>query len=290
LAIFGHGVWTAIVCAAIWRERGDQVFAVTRGVAIAFLIAVCLHGLWDLSIGQGWLPLTIGDATYPGFDLLIVGPLGLLILGFFLREALHQARVGPAALPPLDTALKAYFNAIFARLTGDHTRRPAPAQPSGTPGYPLPHLPTMPPQGGPGASPAGDAPGSRAMATLPQPSPAAPAQRQPIGTAPGVPVRQAAAMPPLEPIAPIAPLGQQGGGQPGQMAPEPPVWPRTPGPDAVAQPVWPMAQRQVPAGGRPAGRAPLATVPYCARCGITYPPGAKRCTNCGSPLTEALAR
>ncbi|HKV85528.1 MAG TPA: PrsW family glutamic-type intramembrane protease, partial [Ktedonobacterales bacterium] len=51
LAVFGHGVWTAIVCAAIWRDRGQSTFRLTAGVMTAFGIAVGLHALWD------WSPL-----------------------------------------------------------------------------------------------------------------------------------------------------------------------------------------------------------------------------------------
>ncbi len=40
LAVFGHGVWTAIVCAAIWRDRGQSTFRLTFGVILAFSIAV----------------------------------------------------------------------------------------------------------------------------------------------------------------------------------------------------------------------------------------------------------
>src|SRR5262249_39160060 len=51
LAIFGHGVWTAIVCAAIWRERRGAIVRLTPAVLVAFAIAVGLHALWD------WSPL-----------------------------------------------------------------------------------------------------------------------------------------------------------------------------------------------------------------------------------------
>ena len=249
--------------AAIRRSRS------TRGVVIAFLIAVGLHGLWDFSIGQAWLPITIGNAVYPGFDILIVGPLGLLILGFFLREA-HSSRRGsappPPPPPPLDDALKAYFNALFSRFGGG---RPAgPAQPYGTPVAPYPRLRR------PGPYPP-QAPGPNGGRTPPRRIPSNRHQR---------PTAYPAAYPP-----PHMPQGQ--------------AHPQ----DRLAAPHWPLPQHEsavasatrlaaaLRAPSQPprdpfAEPHPLAHVPYCARCGITYPPGATICTNCGSPLTEAMGQ
>ncbi len=103
LAVFGHGVWTAIVCAAIWRDRRGSTFRLTLGVVLAFGIAVMLHALWD------WSPFVayLGAATSPTVVLLIsfgwfllIGSLGLVFLGFFLRESLRRAKLGPTAPPP----------------------------------------------------------------------------------------------------------------------------------------------------------------------------------------------
>lgn len=103
LAIFGHGVWTAIVCAAIWRERGQSTFRLTPSVLAAFGIAVALHALWD------WAPLF---ALLPGSTdsrltlavvvgwFVLVGGLGLAVLRFFLHESLERAKLGPSVLPP----------------------------------------------------------------------------------------------------------------------------------------------------------------------------------------------
>jgi RsiW-degrading membrane proteinase PrsW (M82 family) len=103
LAVFGHGVWTAIVCAAIWRDRRESTFRLTFGVVLAFSIAVMLHALWD------WTPLStyLTDATNPAVVLLVIfgwflliGGIGLFFLSFFLRESLRRAKMGPAAPPP----------------------------------------------------------------------------------------------------------------------------------------------------------------------------------------------
>lgn len=119
LAIFGHGVWTAIVCAVIWRERGQATFRVTPSVIAAFLIAVGLHALWD------WSPLTstltnTTDTTTVLVTVfgwfLFIGLLGLLILRFLLRESLDRAKLGPMAPPPPSF--------IPALLTGKFARHP----------------------------------------------------------------------------------------------------------------------------------------------------------------------
>ena len=103
LAIFGHGIWTAIACAAIWRERGTSSFRLTGGVTLAFAIAVTLHALWD------WGPASL-------LWYLPVGLLGIFILRFFIRESLDREKVGPGAPPPapLSAALRAYLAHPFA--------------------------------------------------------------------------------------------------------------------------------------------------------------------------------
>lgn len=103
LAIFGHGVWTAIVAAAIWRERRQSVFRLTPGVIGAFGIAVGLHALWDWSPLVNLLPNTTDPLTalvviFGWF--LFVGALGLFFLSFFLRESIERAKFGPYAPPP----------------------------------------------------------------------------------------------------------------------------------------------------------------------------------------------
>ncbi|MGZ3675527.1 MAG: PrsW family glutamic-type intramembrane protease [Ktedonobacterales bacterium] len=103
LAIFGHGVWTAIVAAAIWRERGQSTFRLTWGVIVAFAIAVGLHALWDWSPLANLMPTTtdplVALVVIFGW-FLFVGLLGLFILRFFLRESIQRAKFGPYAPPP----------------------------------------------------------------------------------------------------------------------------------------------------------------------------------------------
>ena len=107
LAIFGHGVWTGIVCAAIWRDRGQSVFRLTPGVVAAFAAAVGLHALWDWSPVSALLPSQTGSSVATLGVLaaeigwyVVVGGVGLFLLRFFLSEALRRAKLGPLAPPP----------------------------------------------------------------------------------------------------------------------------------------------------------------------------------------------
>jgi RsiW-degrading membrane proteinase PrsW (M82 family) len=107
LAIFGHGVWAAIVAAAIWRERGTQSFKLTPGVWLAYGTAVVLHGLFD----------TV--ASTPNFSLsiecvIVVGLAGLVVLRFFVIDARAHAKLGPNA-PALGLAFKYYLTHLFER-------------------------------------------------------------------------------------------------------------------------------------------------------------------------------
>jgi RsiW-degrading membrane proteinase PrsW (M82 family) len=96
LAIFGHVTWTAIVVAAIWRERGQSTFRLNGSVLLAFAIAVGLHTLWD---------------GVPFFGVLIDAVVGLVILRFFVLEAVAREELGSLAPPPepLGRALLAYL-------------------------------------------------------------------------------------------------------------------------------------------------------------------------------------
>jgi len=90
LAFFGHGVWTAIVVTALWRDRRNRLLRLTPGVVLAFAIAVGLHTTWDVIAGQT-------DDIWP---LCGLGVIGLFILRFFIMESLDRAKRGPAAPPP----------------------------------------------------------------------------------------------------------------------------------------------------------------------------------------------
>jgi hypothetical protein len=122
LAIFGHGVWTGIVCATIWRERGQSAFRLTAGVAAAFAAAVGLHALWDWAPVPAFLSSQTGSsaAAVAGVAIqfgwyAVVGAVGLFLLRFLLRESLRRAKLGPLAPAP---------QPIFQALVDDTFGRP----------------------------------------------------------------------------------------------------------------------------------------------------------------------
>jgi len=102
LAVFGHGVWTAIICAAIWRERETALFKLTSGVLLAYGISVVLHALWD------------ADDT--NFLKIVIGVVGLAVLRFFIVESLvRETLPADAPLPPLMDALQYYASHVTER-------------------------------------------------------------------------------------------------------------------------------------------------------------------------------
>src|SRR5579862_3064180 len=113
LAAFGHGVWTAIIGATLFRYRQQPLVSQLGNVALAFGISVTLHAFWD---GLGILGILFG---------VIVGP---LFLRFFIWESLERAKLGPLAPPPaplwvaIPNAFMGFFNRLGQRFGG---RQPA---------------------------------------------------------------------------------------------------------------------------------------------------------------------
>lgn len=88
MAPLGHGTWTAILSAVLFRDSGTRGFRLTGGVIGAYLLVSALHGMWD------GVPSLIGEFELPGINLLlsesIVGLLGIYILWRVWREAVHR--------------------------------------------------------------------------------------------------------------------------------------------------------------------------------------------------------
>lgn len=101
-APFGHGVWTGILGAVLFRESGSRHFRIDIPVILTYLLVSVLHGFWD------GLPATV--ALYvivpPGFPVsvvtIVLAIVGIVILTLFYRRALHQriqqAQVSQAAM------------------------------------------------------------------------------------------------------------------------------------------------------------------------------------------------
>jgi protease PrsW len=90
LAPFGHGVWTGILGAVLFRESGPRHFRITGLVILTYLFVSVLHTLWD------GLPVTLYFTIPPGLPLpltsLILGIIGLIVLAVLYRGAISQQR------------------------------------------------------------------------------------------------------------------------------------------------------------------------------------------------------
>ncbi len=91
LSPLGHGTWTAILAAVLFRESRAGRFHINRQVIGAYLTVVVLHGLWD------GLPGLITAFVSSGPDVFVaqavVGGIGLFILWRRWREARHLQTV-----------------------------------------------------------------------------------------------------------------------------------------------------------------------------------------------------
>lgn len=91
LAPFGHGTWTALVCARLWGGKGSGAVRLGPGVIGAFATAVALHGLWD------WQPL-------PGLLnivwLVAIGAVGIVLLRAAVQRGAQEQMGAALALNP----------------------------------------------------------------------------------------------------------------------------------------------------------------------------------------------
>jgi RsiW-degrading membrane proteinase PrsW (M82 family) len=85
LSPIGHGTWTAIFAAVLFRESQARRFRFDLKVLAAYLTVVILHGLWD------GLPSLLSRVVASGVDVFLaqmaVGAGGLAILWVRWREA-----------------------------------------------------------------------------------------------------------------------------------------------------------------------------------------------------------
>jgi RsiW-degrading membrane proteinase PrsW (M82 family) len=95
----GHGAWTGLVCAVLWREReklGRRV--VNLPVAAAFTAAVLFHAFWDIFNSQTGPTLIQGIGVELGSTAIALTSLALLF--HMVNEAAHRrARFVPGCSP-----------------------------------------------------------------------------------------------------------------------------------------------------------------------------------------------
>ena len=94
LAPAGHGAWTGIICAVLWRERAKAgKITINAWVIGAFVLAVLLHSLWDIVNSQD-----SNIVVYGGMMILAVVSLGVLL------KLYMDARKEPGFVPAKQTA------------------------------------------------------------------------------------------------------------------------------------------------------------------------------------------
>jgi RsiW-degrading membrane proteinase PrsW (M82 family) len=92
LSPVGHGTWTAIFAAVLFRESSPRKFRVNLAVIAAYFTAVVLHWLWD------GIPGLLSAFVHSGLDIfiaqMIVGAAGLFILWRRWKQALSRLQPG----------------------------------------------------------------------------------------------------------------------------------------------------------------------------------------------------
>ncbi|TMB75335.1 MAG: PrsW family intramembrane metalloprotease, partial [Chloroflexi bacterium] len=83
LTPFGHGIWTGILAAVLFRERRHDHFRITGLVILTYLFVSALHGLWD------GLPRTIFFTVPPGIHISLV-TLTLSVIGIVVFVMLYR--------------------------------------------------------------------------------------------------------------------------------------------------------------------------------------------------------
>jgi protease PrsW len=98
LAPFGHGVWTAILAAVLFRRSAADHFRVSSSVVLTYLFVALLHGLWD------GLPRVLYVVIPPGIPISVVtlalSAVGIAVLVALYRQAERRQMMPAAPLEP----------------------------------------------------------------------------------------------------------------------------------------------------------------------------------------------
>jgi RsiW-degrading membrane proteinase PrsW (M82 family) len=99
LAPFGHGVWTAILSAVLFRQSAPRHFRVSASVIATYLLVALLHGLWDGVPRLSFLVLPLGLRI--SIASLVLSAVGFAVLGWLWRQALRRQVSAPDADVPV---------------------------------------------------------------------------------------------------------------------------------------------------------------------------------------------
>ena len=87
-APFGHGIWTALLGAMVFRQSGPRHFRITIPVILTYLFVSALHGFWDGS------PSTVFFVIPPGIPVstvtLVLGIIGVVVLFIVYRSSIRK--------------------------------------------------------------------------------------------------------------------------------------------------------------------------------------------------------
>ena len=73
LSPVGHAAWTGIVCAVLWGSREKTGKSFSYNVALAFVLAIVLHALWDIAG-------TSSNTAVTYVSYVIIGAVSLFVL------------------------------------------------------------------------------------------------------------------------------------------------------------------------------------------------------------------
>ncbi len=89
-APFGHGVWTAILGAVLFRQSTPRRFRITGLVIVTYLFVSVLHGLWDGLPLVFFLTVVIPPGINISVATIVLSIIGVVVLAVMYRRALHQ--------------------------------------------------------------------------------------------------------------------------------------------------------------------------------------------------------
>ncbi len=102
LAPFGHGTWTAILGAVLFRQSGPKHFRFNIPVIVTYLFVSLLHALWDGSpLFMSSFTIDIYGVAIPAISV-VIGLVGIALLTYLYQRAIRQ-RILTGQLPVLDS-------------------------------------------------------------------------------------------------------------------------------------------------------------------------------------------
>jgi RsiW-degrading membrane proteinase PrsW (M82 family) len=97
-APFGHGIWSGVLGAVLFRESAPHRFRITVPVILTYLFVSVLHGLWD------GLPHTVYFILPPGIPIsvatLVLSAIGIVAIFVVYRQAIARQMHQPISTNP----------------------------------------------------------------------------------------------------------------------------------------------------------------------------------------------